>query len=188
MRIPRLAAGPLGTDRSRQPIASRIAVPGQLNRPEQSRWSYPLVRVAARGRVGTPLVAASRPFVASLFFAVPVVGVIVRVAREDRGMRPSDYDDLQAALACVDALRESVPSLRGPQLLEAVCGIEVLTRKTLVSSAECTTSLDQEFVEDFGRFAPAECLSWTVVEFVGDSVEFGLGMAREVSAFGEVLA
>jgi hypothetical protein len=57
-----------------------------------------------------------------------------------------------------------------------------------MSSVECAPGLDQEFVEDFGRFAPAECFSWTVVEFVGDGVEFGLGMVREVGSFGEVLA
>jgi hypothetical protein len=33
-------------------------------------------------------------------------------------------------LSCVDALRESAPSLRGQELLDAVCGIEVLARKT----------------------------------------------------------
>ncbi|MGQ0775417.1 MAG: hypothetical protein ACT4NY_13495 [Pseudonocardiales bacterium] len=46
-----------------------------------------------------------------------------------------------------------------------------------MSSAECTTGLDREVVEDFSRFAPAECLTWTVVEFVGDGVEFGLGVS-----------
>ncbi len=40
-----------------------------------------------------------------------------------------------------------------------------------------STSLDQEFVEDFGWLLPAECLSWTVVEFVGDGVEFDLCVA-----------
>jgi hypothetical protein len=57
-----------------------------------------------------------------------------------------------------------------------------------VSSGGCTTSLDQEFVEDFGGFEPVECLSWAVVEFVGDCVEFYLCVARQVGSFGEVLA
>jgi Domain of unknown function (DUF222) len=61
--------------------------------------------------------------------------------------RGSEYetggcDDPQAALACVDALRESVPSLRGPELLEAVCGIEVLTRKTHAAMLELVAGLD----------------------------------------------
>jgi hypothetical protein len=45
----------------------------------------------------------------------------------------------------------------------------------------CTTSLDQDCVEDFGRFAPAECLAWTVVEFVSDGVELDLGRRASVS-------
>jgi hypothetical protein len=57
-----------------------------------------------------------------------------------------------------------------------------------VSAPPASTSLDQEFVEDFGRFLPVECLSWTVVEFVGDGVEFGLCVVRQVGSFGEVLA
>jgi hypothetical protein len=56
-----------------------------------------------------------------------------------------------------------------------------------VSSGECTTSIYQEFVEDFGWFESAECLSWTIVEFVGDGVEFGLRVARQVGSFGEIL-
>ena len=46
--------------------------------------------------------------------------------------------------------------------------------RVLVSSGGCTTGLDQEFVEDFGWLAPIERLAWTVVEFVGNGVEFGL--------------
>ncbi len=57
-------------------------------------------------------------------------------------MRPTGCDDLQAAVACIDALRESVPSLRGQELLEAVCGIEVLTRKTHAAMLELLTGLD----------------------------------------------
>ncbi len=50
------------------------------------------------------------------------------------------------------------------------------------------TSLDQEFVENFGWFELVECLLWAVVEFVGDGVEFGLRVDGEVGSFGEVLA
>jgi hypothetical protein len=57
----------------------------------------------------------------------------------------------------------------------------------VVSAPPASTSLDQEFVEDFGRFLPVECLSWTVVEFVGDGVEFGLRVVRQVGSFREVL-
>ena len=57
-------------------------------------------------------------------------------------MRPTGCDDLQAALACVDALRASVPSLGGPELIEAVCGIEVLTRKTHATMLELLAGLD----------------------------------------------
>ena len=57
-------------------------------------------------------------------------------------MRPSGCDDLQAALACVDALRESVSSLRPQELLEAVCGIEVLTRKAHAAMLELVAGLD----------------------------------------------
>ncbi|MDQ2883983.1 MAG: HNH endonuclease [Actinomycetota bacterium] len=57
-------------------------------------------------------------------------------------MRPGGCDELQAALAGVDALRESVSSLRGQELLEAVCGIEVLTRKTHAAMLELVAGLD----------------------------------------------
>ena len=60
--------------------------------------------------------------------------------------------------------------------------------RVAVSSGECTTCLDQEFVENFGWFPPAECLTWTVVEFVGDGIEFGLRVPGEVGSFREVLA
>jgi hypothetical protein len=58
----------------------------------------------------------------------------------------------------------------------------------VVCAPPVSTSLDQEFVEDFGRFLPVECLPWTVVELVGDGVEFSLRVARQVGSFGEVLA
>ncbi len=57
-------------------------------------------------------------------------------------MRPASCDDLQAAVGCVDALRESVSSLRGPELLDAVCGIEVLARKTHAAMLELVAGLD----------------------------------------------
>jgi hypothetical protein len=76
------------------------------------------------------------------FFAVSVGGVFVRVTRDDRGMRPASCDDLQAAVGCVDALRESVPSLRGQELLDAVCSIEVLARKTHATMLELVAGLD----------------------------------------------
>ncbi len=59
--------------------------------------------------------------------------------------------------------------------------------QSLVSSGGCTTSLDQEFIEYFGWLQPAECLTWTVVEFIGDCVEFGLRVTRQVGPFGELL-
>ncbi len=57
-------------------------------------------------------------------------------------MRPGGCDELQAALAGVDALRESIPSMRGQELLDAVCGIEVLTRKTHAAMLELVAGLD----------------------------------------------
>ena len=48
----------------------------------------------------------------------------------------------------------------------------------VVSAPPASTSLDQEFVEDFGRFFPVERLSWTIVELVGDGVELGLWNTR----------
>jgi hypothetical protein len=86
--------------------------------------------------------AAFRPFVASFFFAVSVDAVLVRVTRENRGMRPASCDDLQVALGCVDALRESVPSLGPQELLDAVCGIEVLARKTHAAMLELIAGMD----------------------------------------------
>jgi hypothetical protein len=51
-------------------------------------------------------------------------------------MRPAAYDSVQAALGCVDALRESVSALRPQELLGAICGIEVLARKTHAATLE----------------------------------------------------
>jgi hypothetical protein len=65
-----------------------------------------------------------------------------------------------------------------PLLLETRHKIEKWSWCQVVSAPSASTSLDQEFVEDFGRFLPVECLSWTVVEFVGDGVEFGLCVVR----------
>jgi hypothetical protein len=56
-----------------------------------------------------------------------------------------------------------------------------LTRLTpwcqVVSAPPVSTSLDQECVEDFGRFLPVERLSRTVIEPVGDGVKLGLCVA-----------
>jgi hypothetical protein len=57
-------------------------------------------------------------------------------------MRPAAYDSVQAALGCVDALRESVSVLRPQELLDAICGIEVLARKTHAAMLELVASLD----------------------------------------------
>jgi hypothetical protein len=56
-----------------------------------------------------------------------------------------------------------------------------------VSSGECTTSFDQQFIENFGGFEPAECLAGAVVQFVSDRVKLGLGVAGQVSPFREIL-
>jgi Domain of unknown function (DUF222) len=57
-------------------------------------------------------------------------------------MRPASCDDLQVALGCVDTLRESVPVLREQELLDAVCGIEVLARKAHATMLELVAGLD----------------------------------------------
>jgi uncharacterized protein DUF222 len=57
-------------------------------------------------------------------------------------MRPGSCDDLQAALSCVDALRESVSSLPPQELLNAVCGIEILARKVHAAMLELVAGLD----------------------------------------------
>ena len=57
-------------------------------------------------------------------------------------MRPGGCEDLQAALSCVDALRESVSALRPQELLDAVCGIEILARKAHATMLELVAGLD----------------------------------------------
>jgi hypothetical protein len=57
-------------------------------------------------------------------------------------MRPASCDDLQVTLRCVDALRESISSLRPQELLDAVCGVEVLARKTHAVMLELVAGLD----------------------------------------------
>jgi Domain of unknown function (DUF222) len=57
-------------------------------------------------------------------------------------MRPGGCDDLQAAVGCLDALRESVSALGGRELLDAVCGIEVLARKAHATMLELVAGLD----------------------------------------------
>jgi hypothetical protein len=56
-------------------------------------------------------------------------------------MRPAAYDSAQAALGCVDALRESVSALHPQELLDAICGIEVLARKTHAAMLQLVASL-----------------------------------------------
>lgn len=55
---------------------------------------------------------------------------------------PTSCDSVQAAWGCVDALRESVPALRPQELLDALCGIEVLARKTHAAMLELVAGLD----------------------------------------------
>ncbi|HEX4101810.1 MAG TPA: DUF222 domain-containing protein [Pseudonocardiaceae bacterium] len=57
-------------------------------------------------------------------------------------MRPASCDDLQSAFDCVDVLRDSVPALRPEELLDAICGIEVLARKTHATMLELVAGLD----------------------------------------------
>lgn len=57
-------------------------------------------------------------------------------------MRPAGCDRVGAALGCVDALRESVSALRGPELLDAVCGVEVLARKTYAVMLELVAGVE----------------------------------------------
>jgi hypothetical protein len=57
-------------------------------------------------------------------------------------MRPAGYDRMRAALGCVDALRESVSALRPQELLDAICGIEVLACKTQAAMLELIAGLD----------------------------------------------
>jgi uncharacterized protein DUF222 len=57
-------------------------------------------------------------------------------------MRPGGCDDLRAAVGCLDALRESVPALGGRELLDAVCGLEVLARKAHATMLELVAGLD----------------------------------------------
>jgi hypothetical protein len=48
-----------------------------------------------------------------------------------------------------------------------------------MNAPPASTSLDQECVEDFGRFLPVECLPRTVVEFVGDGADRGIDVGFE---------
>jgi len=56
-----------------------------------------------------------------------------------------------------------------------------------VSSGQCATGLDQEFVEFLGGVLPVEGLPGSAVELGGDGVEVGLGVHGQVGALGEVL-
>jgi hypothetical protein len=68
--------------------------------------------------------------------------------------------------------------MRGTRIPVLVIAIPLSARMAswcqVVGAPPVSTSLDQECVEDFGRFLPVECLPWTVVELVGDGIEFGL--------------
>ncbi len=57
-------------------------------------------------------------------------------------MRPASCDDLQSAFDCVDVLRDSVPARRPQELLDAICSIEVLARKTHATMLELVAGLD----------------------------------------------
>jgi hypothetical protein len=57
-------------------------------------------------------------------------------------MRSAGCDSAEAAWGCVDALRESVPALRPQELLDALCGVEVLARKTHAAMLELVAGLD----------------------------------------------
>ncbi|MGH3692782.1 MAG: DUF222 domain-containing protein [Pseudonocardiaceae bacterium] len=57
-------------------------------------------------------------------------------------MRPARVDSVDAALGCVDALRESVSVLHGQELLDALCGVEVLARKTYAAMLELVAGVE----------------------------------------------
>ncbi|MGH3792151.1 MAG: DUF222 domain-containing protein [Pseudonocardiaceae bacterium] len=96
-------------------------------------------------------------------------------------MRPTECDDLQAAVACVDALRELVPALRGQELLEAVCGIEVLTRKTHAAMLELAAGLDAAKVAGEQGFG-------TTSRLLSAMLDFSNGQARALMRDAEQLA
>ncbi len=96
-------------------------------------------------------------------------------------MRPTGCDELQAALACVDALRESVPSLRGQELLTAVCGIEVLARKTHAAILELAAGLDAAKVAGEQGFG-------TTARLLSALLDLSAGQARARMRDAEQLA
>jgi hypothetical protein len=55
-------------------------------------------------------------------------------------------------------------------------------------SREGVDLLTEQLRHLLGRVPPVQGLAWTAVELGGDLVEVGLGMDREIGAFGEVLA
>jgi hypothetical protein len=96
-------------------------------------------------------------------------------------MRPTSCDDLQAAVACVDALRESVSSLCGQELLDAVCGIEVLTRKTHATMLELVAGLDA------AKIAPEQGFG-TTWRLLSAMLDLSAGQARARVRDAEQLA
>jgi hypothetical protein len=96
-------------------------------------------------------------------------------------MRPSGCDDLQAALGCVDALRESVPLLCGRELLDAVCGIEVLARKTHAAMLELVAGIDSAKVAPEQGFGA----TWRLLSAM---LDLGAGQARTRVRDAEQLA
>ncbi|MGH3998464.1 MAG: DUF222 domain-containing protein, partial [Pseudonocardiaceae bacterium] len=96
-------------------------------------------------------------------------------------MRPGGCDELQAAVGCVDVLRESVPSLRGQELLDAVCGIEILTRKAHATMLELVAELDAAKVaaeQGFGNTA----------RLLAAMLDLSAGQARDRTRDAEQLA
>ncbi|MGH3785333.1 MAG: DUF222 domain-containing protein [Pseudonocardiaceae bacterium] len=96
-------------------------------------------------------------------------------------MRPASCDDLQAALGCLDALRESVPSLRPQELLDAVCGIEVLARKVHATMLELVAGVDAAKVAGEQGFGT----TWRLLSAM---LDLSAGQARSRVRDGEQLA
>jgi len=59
-------------------------------------------------------------------------------------------------------------------------------RRRAVSSGQCATGFDQEFVQGFGRVLLVEGLPGSAVQFVGDGVEVGLGVTDRSVPLGSI--
>jgi len=66
---------------------------------------------------------------------------------------------VHAVLGCVDALLESVSALSPQELLDAICGIEVLTRETHAAMLELVAGLDAARVRDAEQLATRPTLT-----------------------------